>query len=217
MEHFTIFFFKSNISANALYVITVVGRGYRENDHHRLQRMCYSDARNGMTSTKFLVSRNRILKDSWSCARSRFKRCLWDRDCLVSLRSSADLRCRRPKKAIRKILVTSFNKNFRTIFYLEKSYRSATTQTEKMPSESEIESKKRVEVTPLDRLQAVGNRIEYKHIIDMFLPWPLYFVQINYFLRRINCKNYSEQGKRILDVLLRRWTYWLNYWNSISL
>lgn len=64
MEHFTIFFFKSNISANALYVITVVGRGYRENDHHRLQRMCYSDARNGMTSTKFLVSRNRILKDS---------------------------------------------------------------------------------------------------------------------------------------------------------
>lgn len=122
MKHLTIFFFffKLNISANALHVITVVGRGYRENDHRRLQRMCYSDARNGMTSTKFLVSRNSILKDSWSCARSRFKRCLWDRDCLVSLRSSADPRCRRPKKAICKILVTSFNTNFRTIFYLEK-------------------------------------------------------------------------------------------------
>lgn len=165
--------------------------------------MCYSDARNGMTSTKFPVFRDIqiILKDSWSCAHSRFKRCRWDKDCLVSLRPCADLPCRRPKKAIRKILVTSSNINFRTIFYLIKSYRSTTEQIEKMSSESEVESKKRVEVTPLDRLQAVGNRIEYKHIINTFLPWPLYFVHINSFLRRINCKNYSKQGKRILDVL----------------
>ncbi|XP_015173067.1 PREDICTED: excitatory amino acid transporter-like [Polistes dominula] len=37
----------------------------------------------------------------------------------------------------------------------KESHTSETEQIEKMPSESEIESKKRVEVTPLDRLQAV--------------------------------------------------------------
>ncbi|XP_014604714.1 PREDICTED: excitatory amino acid transporter-like isoform X1 [Polistes canadensis] len=37
----------------------------------------------------------------------------------------------------------------------KEGHTSGTEQIEKMPSESEIESKKRVEVTPLDRLQAV--------------------------------------------------------------
>ncbi|KAL2717261.1 excitatory amino acid transporter-like [Vespula squamosa] len=38
---------------------------------------------------------------------------------------------------------------------VKEGHTSATEQIEKMPSESKVESKKRVEVTPLDRLQAV--------------------------------------------------------------